>query len=497
MNPTIIELPAAELKTVLTGLGKVISRRTTLPVLEHLRITRDQAGIITLQATDLDATAVYQSEQPSAGTPCDFLVPFEPLNKLVKGGKEPVQFTVEAKDRVRLKTFIGSSPMEQTLTTLPVDEFPPTPSISGKSIAVDASFRDALRQALDCCSDDGSRHVIQHVCLDPRSSDGHYIAGTDGRHLYAANSFHFDFKAPVLVPDQAFLRWNKFLESGAGQLTVQPAKKNELPWLKLQSGPWTLLTKSTDAEFPNWKQVVPAADSSLTVVRLDAGAVTTLLAGIPKLPGGEEFNRPVRLEIKDSRLTVQARSKEATEWTRLVIESAAITGKPINIGLNRDYLLKALRFGLCTVEFIDDLSPLVFSEGGRRMVVMPLRPPEPPPAAQKPVQSTSPASPAPNPTTDATNTPPVIEQPPAQPQQPTTMPKTTETTPTETTPTETSPVKAVIQHIENIKDTLKGVLKEFAEVLDCLKQLEKEKKATDREMESVREKLREIQAVRI
>ena len=64
-------------------------------------------------------------------------------------------------------------------------------------------------------------------------------------------------------------------------------------------------------------------------------------------------------------------------------------------------------------------------------------------------------------------------------------------------PTETSPVKAVIQHIEAIKDTLKGVLKEFAEVLDCLKQLEKEKKASDREMDSVREKLREIQAVRI
>ncbi len=77
------------------------------------------------------------------------------------------------------------------------------------------------------------------------------------------------------------------------------------------------------------------------------------------------------------------------------------------------------------------------------------------------------------------------------------MPKTTETTPTEATPIETSPVKAVIQHIENIKDTLKGVLKEFNEALDCLKLLEREKKASDKEMDSVREKLREIQSVRI
>ncbi len=78
------------------------------------------------------------------------------------------------------------------------------------------------------------------------------------------------------------------------------------------------------------------------------------------------------------------------------------------------------------------------------------------------------------------------------------MPKTTETNPTETQPsTETSAVKAVIQHVENIKETLKGVLKEFGEVMDGLKQLEKEKRASDKEMESVREKLREIQAVRI
>jgi septation ring formation regulator EzrA len=58
-------------------------------------------------------------------------------------------------------------------------------------------------------------------------------------------------------------------------------------------------------------------------------------------------------------------------------------------------------------------------------------------------------------------------------------------------------VKAVIQHVENIKETLKGVLKEFAEVMDGLKVIEKEKRATDKEIESVREKLREIQAVRI
>ena len=493
MNP-VIELPAAEWRTALTGLGKIISRRSTLPVLEHLRITRSGHGAVTLQATDLDATAVYQAEQPGPGEPCDFLVPYEPLNKLVKGSKEPVQLTVEARDKVQVRTCIGTSAMAQTLTTLPVAEYPPLPVVHGQSIPMDACFRDTFREALDCCSDEDSRHVIQHVCLDTRPTDGHYVTATDGRHLYAANSFHFEFKAPVLIPDRPFLRWNKFLESGTGQLTVQPATKKEQPWLKFQSGPWTLLTKSTDAEFPNWKQVVPATDSSLTWVKLDTGAVATLLAGIPKLPGGDGSNRPVRLEVTRDRINVQARAKEDAEWTHLTIEGAHITGRPISISLNRDYLLKALRFGLTTCEFIDALAPMVFSEGGRRLVVMPLRTESASTSARPTPQPTEPSVPNPQP---ANNNPPVNEQPsPAQPQETHPMPKETQTIPTET-PTETSPVKAVIQHIDNIKESLKGVLRELNEALDGLKQLEKEKRASDREMETVREKLREIQAVRI
>ena len=56
----IITLPVPELKTALTGLGKVVSR-STLPVLRTLRIRRDQAGTVSLQGTDLDSFLTYSS----------------------------------------------------------------------------------------------------------------------------------------------------------------------------------------------------------------------------------------------------------------------------------------------------------------------------------------------------------------------------------------------------------------------------------------------------
>ncbi|MEN9634742.1 MAG: hypothetical protein RL077_3146 [Verrucomicrobiota bacterium] len=158
MNPhPIIELPVAEWKTALTGLSKVISKRTSLPVLEHLRVTRTAAGAVTLQATDLDVTATYLAAQPNAGEPCDFLVPFAPLNQSVKGSKEIVQRIAEADGPIRLRTFIGASPMEQAFAPLPVDEFPPMPLVTGNPVPLDATFRDRFRQALDCCSDECKR----------------------------------------------------------------------------------------------------------------------------------------------------------------------------------------------------------------------------------------------------------------------------------------------------------------------------------------------------
>src|SRR4029077_12227084 len=62
---------------------------------------------------------------------------------------------------------------------------------------------------------------------------------------------------------------------------------------------------------------------------------------------------------------------------------------------------------------------------------------------------------------------------------------------------EESPMKKALQQIENIKEELKKVLSQFGEVLSGLRQAERDKKASEKEIEQVREKLREIQSVRI
>ena len=62
-----------------------------------------------------------------------------------------------------------------------------------------------------------------------------------------------------------------------------------------------------------------------------------------------------------------------------------------------------------------------------------------------------------------------------------------------TTPKPT--VRTVIEQIDTIRDALKGVTRQFGDVVEALRSLEKEKRVSDREVEQVREKLRDLQSV--
>ena len=66
---TEIKLAASELKEALPGLTKVIGKSRTLPVLQTVRINRNQEGIVTLQATDIDSHLTYITKAVQHGSP--------------------------------------------------------------------------------------------------------------------------------------------------------------------------------------------------------------------------------------------------------------------------------------------------------------------------------------------------------------------------------------------------------------------------------------------
>ena len=399
------------------------------------------------------------------------------------------------------------------------------PKVSQPSILLEPGFGLALRQALDCCSEDDTRYILKGACLDVRDKKLHYVVGANGRCLFSANSFCFDLKKSVIIPDSKFIRWPDLIGQEPASLSVEPgeeaqpakdgkpAKEATAGWVKLESGRWTFITKEIYGEFPNWKQAVPIPGSNWTSVNLSDEAIKQLVLVTPNLPGDGGLNQPVRLRITGEQLMVEGRNRDDEDWTSIPVD-AVVKGRPVTVALNRRYLLNALRFGLNEIELEDPLSPVVFSKSGKKMVIMPVNLDGPKVTTPTPAAASSGA------TTATTATTPPAEQTTPQEQAGATTEERTAAMPRQaartTTPeTETIPfqpvetnanhngngngsaVKSLVDHVEQIKENLKTVIRDLTTVIDAVKATEKEKSTSDKEIDAIRSKLRQIQNVTI
>jgi len=508
-----IELPVPELKIALAGFAKIICRSSCLPVLRSIRVSLDAAGVLALQATDLESIATYQAEETANIAPVTFLVPFDPLVKTVKAAstKDRIGFIREAKDRVVVRSLIGNTPIEEVLETPAIEDWPVTPAVNNPAMTLTEEFKVALKEALDCCEDpDASRYVLTGACLDTAEPQNHYVVGTDGRHLYAANSFCFDWKERVIIPNRKFLLWPTFINDGTWSLAVQPGKElppktkdakpeKEPSWAKITAPRWTFTTRLIDGEFPSaWKQVIPESRGMETVLRLAEEPIKSMLEILPRLPGAESHNSPVTLLVDDKQLLVRGRNNDKSPWTTIPVPGASILGKPVEVCLNRTYLTKALRMGLSEIEINAEIGvPLVCRSTGKMMIIMPINtkaPPTPAPADQtesappEPAAEIKPSEPQPPPPTET-----------IQERNTTSMTQTTASNAAKTSEAEakSSAMKGALDHLEKIKTALREVIGQLNDTATLLKAAEKENRATEKEFESVRATLRSLQKVSI
>jgi hypothetical protein len=160
------------------------------------------------------------------------------------------------------------------------------------------------------------------------------------------------------------------------------------------------------------------------------------------------------------------------------------TGPEMTIFLNRRFLIKALQYGLNTISLISFVSPLRFHNKGRQLIVMPLRP-------------------------DGSSTQPQTQQPkpvniPAPRQHvppPTPTPKPMITNPTSEGPTPSNEQKNAVEEAIDMTLLIRDKLNEGFNLLRDLslklKTINRDQKASAREMQSVRSTLRSIQGLKI
>lgn len=495
-----LTLPIAELKPALTGLGKIIAKRTTLPVLSHLKIERTKDGWIALTATDLDSFITVRLEQPSEGEAITLLVPFDELQKITKicQKNDTILVTTDEKasePSVTIQYAVGSQVAETKVATLPPAEFPEIPRIKGEPVTINDDLRRSIHQALDCASTDETRLVLNSAYIDVSQKEGHYVVGINGSHLFASNSFRLPLKDSVIIPAHKFIEWKEFNSDGEWVLKIAPPlTKGDQGHLQLSSRRWRFIMRQIEGTYPNWRQVTHPNSDYTAGFQLAEDQLDGLAETIERLPDHDAANHTIGIELKDQAVNLLWKPDKEQPWKPLAITTQVISGKGLTIYLNREFVTKALRFGLNRLDFIDPMSPMRFSSEGRQMILMPVRAEAPVscPTAAPQAQETAPeATPEEQPAVPSAAANEERKEPMVN--------NATNGTDTNTTAPVTIDAQfdQLLEEVETMKVTVQDHLTGLKTLGAKLKGIQREHKSSSKGMQTIRQTLKDLQSVKL
>jgi hypothetical protein len=101
-----------------------------------VRVEADANGDAQFQITDLDSFATGHVQATSPGLFPACLIPFDLLNRIVKGAKNARRL-VQEDGKVSVQSSFGTATVAQSLGTLPLKEWPRVPELPAQSFTGD------------------------------------------------------------------------------------------------------------------------------------------------------------------------------------------------------------------------------------------------------------------------------------------------------------------------------------------------------------------------
>ncbi len=291
-------------------------------------------------------------------------IPLDALADFEGSTDSPVVLESAAPDRTVVRWDDRGIPQsrEYNLVT-PVDRLEPIPPLPATWASNPAELLDALAETTDTTIADSPRYPSECLQLQGRGQ----ILATDGRQLLVRSSFHFPWSEDLLIKGRPIfacraLPRDQPIEIGRTETHVV-----------IRAGNWTIFSViQKEARFPAVQRVIPTDGEISTRLRLDAADARFLESALGRLPGSDEHNSPVTLEL-NGRIAVRAHAPDQPQQiTELVLSRSNYTGSPICIATNRVLLDRALRLGFTEVGFAGAESPFVCRDERRIFTVQPL-----------------------------------------------------------------------------------------------------------------------------
>ncbi len=342
----------------------IITSKSSLPILSNILIETYKSNL-KLTATDLDIgiTCVIPVDIQEQGA---ITVPAKRFSDIVK---ELPADKIEISTKKNNSVIIETEACQFKIMGLSSEEFPKVPEFKDKEvIKIDQGL---LKQMLEltsfAVSIDETRYILSGI-LFKISKNTITLVATDGKRLAISEKKlkqDTDKDLLLIVPIKTIHELNRNLKE-EGELSLVLGHNQIL----FDLGQVVIISRLIEGEFPDYKQVIPAASENRIRTNRSQLLLTIKRAALLSTPDYQA----VRLEIFKNKLVVSKSTPDIGE-SREEVE-VDYQGKEMVIGFNPNYLmdvLKSLKDESVEVEVTDGEKPGVIRTNGYIYIVLPMR----------------------------------------------------------------------------------------------------------------------------
>ncbi len=363
-------LEAGAMHAAVIAASRPTENRVTIPILAHLHIDADTAGIVVLRGTNLDIEISVRvgAEVEQAGVTT---LPAKILGDIVKKFSKHstvVLEKVKGKDTVTVRC--GRSRF--VLQTLPADDYPKLqPDETGHRFVMPARDLKKLFETTQfAISTEETRYYLNGVYLHAvgnmlraTTTDGHKLACAD-----VALPVGADGMPGIIVQKNAVANVIKTLDGyDEADLSISAGR------FGFVAGDVTMIARNIDGTFPDYMRVVPTGNDKSAVLDRE------LMVGVADRVSTIRSERgpAVKLDFVGSTLKCSVTNPDtgsAEEEIEIVYQS-----DPLTIGFNSRYLTDILEHvdtNKVEIKLADAGSPTLFKPVGDEstfFVLMPMR----------------------------------------------------------------------------------------------------------------------------
>ena len=356
---------------ILAGIQRVAERRHTMPILSHALMTVS-GDSLTVVSSDLEI--VVRCHQTVTGSESGSIaLPARKLFEIAKVLKDnPVKISLKEGNYVE----ISSGRSHFRLAGLPAADFPEMPGKpGGNPVSIDPElFCGLVESVVQFASSDETRYNLAGILVERSENSRIRMAATDGHRLAMAEGEASGIEdlltsGKILVPKKGILEISKLAESGPGSIELSASEK----FLYASKGETEIWVRLLDADFPDYRQVIPKENPHVAIVDRNAFAKTLRKVSVMS----PDKIHSLKLSFSGKQLEISTANPDHGEAQDLL--EADYEGPTLKIGFNGKYLqdsVAGIREEKMVLQMKDEVSQVILrpeKDASYLAVVMPMR----------------------------------------------------------------------------------------------------------------------------